>query len=69
MDRKEAASQLAAEGVRFVVLNRDTASPELSAFVEQRIALRQLARDEHRTVYEVDSDAAAWNRTAGVPAR
>ena len=60
VDRREAARQLAAEGVRFVVLNRDTASPELSAFVEQRIALRELARDEHRTVYEIDSEAAAF---------
>ena len=69
VDRKEAARQLAAEGVRFVVLNRDTASPELSAFVEERIALREIARDEHRTVYEVHSTAAAWNRTSGIPAR
>jgi hypothetical protein len=32
VDRKESARQRAAEGVRFVVLNRDIASPELSMF-------------------------------------
>lgn len=68
-DPGSAARALAAQGVRFLVLNRDLASPELSAFVERGIASRELARDDHRTVYEIDSEVAAWNRTAGVPAR
>lgn len=65
----DAAQQLASLGVRFLVLNRDLASAELSAFVQHGIALRELGRDEHRTVYEVDSDTATWNGASGVAAR
>lgn len=64
----EAATSLARLGVRFLVLNRDLASAALAGFVQDHITLRELARDEHRTIYEVVSDAAAWHGTAGVGA-
>lgn len=57
VDPGTSARQLAAQGIRFLVLNRDLASPELSTFVDTSIALRVIARDDHRTVYEVDSVA------------
>jgi hypothetical protein len=49
----EARQTLATRGIRFVVVNVRTASPEMRAFVSQ-MPLRLLSRDEERELYEVE---------------
>ena len=48
------AEQLSRDQIKFIVLNRRTASAELRAFVERQLPLRLLADDEVRSVYLVD---------------
>ena len=60
-----AAAALTAQGIRFVMLNRRTAPPDLVRYVESGLPLRALARDGERTLYTVEAPLTA----AGSPTR
>jgi hypothetical protein len=49
----EGSRHLIALGVRFVVINRDTAPPAAVTFVLDRLSLRPLARDGQRELYAI----------------
>jgi hypothetical protein len=55
IDRRQAAAVLASLGIRYVVLNRAAASPDLLAYVREVLPLRQVAEDGDRAFYIVDS--------------
>jgi hypothetical protein len=52
-DRKRAGPALAGLGVRYVVVNLQSAPPDLLSYVQAVLPLRLLARDQERSVYEV----------------
>jgi hypothetical protein len=51
--RQQAIESLRAKGIAFVMLDRASAPPTLVEFVEQRLRLPEIARDERRTLYRV----------------
>lgn len=55
IERRQAAAVLASLGIRYVVLNRAAASPDLVAYVRDVLPLRQVAADGDRVFYIVDS--------------
>jgi hypothetical protein len=59
---RDAATLLQREGIRFVMLNRATAPPDLVQYVESGLPLRTIQNDADRTLFEV---AAPVNATAG----
>jgi hypothetical protein len=52
-DRKRARPALAELGVRYVVVDLQTASPDLIAYVQAVLPLRLVARDQERAIYEL----------------
>jgi hypothetical protein len=53
-DRKSAGDMLARHGIRYVMVNRITASPALLSFVAANLPLRAVAEDQERTLYAVE---------------
>jgi hypothetical protein len=49
----QAADSLLAQGIRFVVINEETAPPDLLRYVSTELPLRGLGRDGARVLYEV----------------
>jgi len=60
----EAASALAAEGIRFIVLDTRRASPDLVQFVQSGIALSRIGEEDGRIFYEVSTVGIAQFRPA-----
>jgi hypothetical protein len=52
-DRDEAGRLLEQYGIRFLVVNRRTASQELQAYVERTLPIAKVVDDEERTLYVV----------------
>ena len=52
-DRDEAGRLLEQYGIRFLVVNRRTASQELQAYVERTLPIARVVDDEERTLYVV----------------
>lgn len=52
-DRARARESFRANGIRFVMLDRETASPALVEYVEQTLPLVLIVRDGRRTLYHV----------------
>ena len=53
LDPAEGSDALIAHGFRFVVIDRELAPPDLLAFVDRALRLREIARDGNRVLYEV----------------
>ncbi len=53
LSREEIAAALRSSGMRFVMLNRETAPAALTAFVESRVPVRVITREGPRDLYEV----------------
>src|SRR5262245_7579018 len=60
----EAASALAAEGIRFIVLDTRRASPDLVQFVQSGTALSRIGEEDGRIFYEVSTVGIAQLRPA-----
>lgn len=54
-----AGESLRAQGIRFVVLNRREATPDLMRFVDSGLPLRIVQEDEERTLYELTAPVNA----------
>lgn len=54
LDRQTAGARLLSLGIRYVIVNQDTAPPELLAYVHSHLPLKVVARDGPRTLYAID---------------
>lgn len=65
-----AGDSLRAQGIRFLMLNRETAPPDLIQYLEKGLPLRTIETDGARTLYEVSVPVnASLRRRAGVRRR
>jgi hypothetical protein len=53
-DRSDAAHALASLGIRYFVIDRTTAPPDLLRYVRMALPLRLIAQDDERALYVVD---------------
>jgi hypothetical protein len=69
-DRQTAGSRLFGHGIRYVIVNEQTAPPDLIRWVRANLPLRVIAADGERTLYALDAAiAGSPPRRSPVPSR